>query len=88
VNPILASFPLILIAAGVICVGIAIYVWLQPRNNSETIPLVPILLGITEWIAIVPTSFPSHPYGDLTLAACADCFFDKTCDIEPPISAF
>ncbi len=50
-NPILNPFVLLMIAAGVICAGIAAFVWLQRRDNSETIPLILLLLGITEWIA-------------------------------------
>ncbi len=50
-NPILSPYVLIMIAAGVICSCITAYVWSQRRNNSETIPLVLLLLGIAEWIA-------------------------------------
>jgi hypothetical protein len=51
VNSTFSSFVPILIAAGMICVCMAMYVWPHRRNHSETIPLVPLLLGITEWIA-------------------------------------
>jgi PAS domain S-box-containing protein len=50
-NPVLSPYVLIMITAGVICAGIAASVWLQHRDNSETIPLVFLLAGIIEWIA-------------------------------------
>jgi hypothetical protein len=51
VNSTFSSFVPILIAAGMICVCMAMYVWPHRRNHSETIPLVLLLLGITKWIA-------------------------------------
>jgi PAS domain S-box-containing protein len=39
-----------MITAAIICTFIVVYVWPHRMNNSETIPLVLLLLGIIEWI--------------------------------------
>ena len=49
-RPILSPYLLIMIAAAIICMFIAVYVWLYRRKNSETIPLILLLSGIAEWI--------------------------------------
>ena len=49
-DPIMSPYVLIMVAAAMICVFIAVYVWPRRRINSETIPLVFLLLDITEWI--------------------------------------
>jgi len=51
VNPIFSPFVLILFAAGVICACTTVYIRPYRRNQSVTIPLVLLLLGITKWIA-------------------------------------
>jgi PAS domain S-box-containing protein len=40
-----------MISAAVICVFIVVFVWFYRRKNSETIPLILLLLGVTEWVA-------------------------------------
>ena len=50
-NPILSPYVLIMIIAAIVCMFIAVYVWPQRRKNSETIPLILLLVAITEWIA-------------------------------------
>jgi PAS domain S-box-containing protein len=47
---ILSPYVLIMLAAAIICMFIAVYVWLCHRKNSETIPLILLLAGIAEWI--------------------------------------
>ena len=49
-NAILSPYVLIMITAAIVCMSIVAYVWSRHRSNSETIPLVLLLLGITEWI--------------------------------------
>jgi putative nucleotidyltransferase with HDIG domain/PAS domain S-box-containing protein len=49
-NPIFSPYALIMIAAAIICLSIAVYVWPRRHNNSETVPLTLLLLGISEWI--------------------------------------
>ena len=50
-KPIWSPYVLIMLAAAIICMFIGVYVWLNRRKNSETIPLILLLAGITEWIA-------------------------------------
>ncbi len=46
-----SPYVFIMLAAITICIFIALYVWPRRQNNSETIPLILLLSGITEWIA-------------------------------------
>lgn len=39
-----------MIAAALVCVFIAVSVWPHRKNNSETIPIILLLLGIIEWV--------------------------------------
>jgi len=50
-KPIWSPYVLIMQAAAMICLFIAVFVWLYRRKNSETIPLILLLAGIAEWIA-------------------------------------
>jgi len=50
-KPIWSPYVLIMLAAAMICLFIAVYVWLYRRKNSETIPLILLMAGISEWIA-------------------------------------
>lgn len=47
----MSPYVLIMIAAAMICAFIVAFVWFYRRKNSETIPLILLLLGVTEWIA-------------------------------------
>jgi PAS domain S-box-containing protein len=49
-NPMVASYVIIMIIAALLCMVIVVYVWPQRRRNSETLPLILLLVGITEWI--------------------------------------
>ena len=49
-SSVLMPYVLIMIVSGMACLFIAVYVWPQRRKNSETIPLVLLMVGITEWI--------------------------------------
>jgi PAS domain S-box-containing protein len=49
-KPIWSPYVIIMLAAAMICVIIVVYVWFYRRKNSETIPLILLLAGITEWI--------------------------------------
>lgn len=49
-KPLLSPYVLIMIAAAMICGFIVAFVWFYRRKNSETIPLILLLLGTTEWI--------------------------------------
>jgi hypothetical protein len=69
VNPILSPYVFILVTAGVMCAGIAVYVRPHRRNNSETIPLVLLLLGITEWIAATLAGMLDPPFSHKILWA-------------------
>ena len=47
---IVSPYVIIMISAAVICVSIAAFVWIYRQKNSETIPLILLLLGVTEWV--------------------------------------
>jgi PAS domain S-box-containing protein len=49
-NPLSSPYTVFMITAAIICMSIAVYVWPRRRSNSETVPLILLLLGITEWI--------------------------------------
>ncbi len=49
-DPIVTSYTIIMIVAAMICMVIIVYVWPNRRKNSETLPLLLLLVGITEWI--------------------------------------
>ena len=49
-KPLWSPYVLIMLAAAMICVSIAVYVWLYRRKNSESFPLILLLAVITEWI--------------------------------------
>jgi PAS domain S-box-containing protein len=48
---ITSPFVIIMLVAALVCLLITVRVWPRRRENSETIPLVLLLLGILEWIA-------------------------------------
>jgi len=45
-----SPYVLIMVSAAMICVFIVTYVWFFRRKNSEAIPLILLLLGVTEWV--------------------------------------
>ena len=49
-NPLVSAYVIIMIIAAMLCMVIVVYVWPHRRKNSETIPLILLLVGITEWI--------------------------------------
>ena len=49
-NFIILAYTIIMIVAAMICMVIIVYVWPQRRKNAETIPLILLMAGITEWI--------------------------------------
>ena len=49
-NPIVTSYTIIMIVAAMVCMVIIVYVWPHRRKNPETLPLLLLLVGITEWI--------------------------------------
>ena len=49
-NPLLLSYVIIMTITAILCMGIAVFVWPNRRKNSETLPLVLLLVGISEWI--------------------------------------
>jgi len=49
-NLIILAYTIIMIIAAMICMVIIVYVWPQRRKNAETLPLILLMAGITEWI--------------------------------------
>jgi hypothetical protein len=49
-NPWVLSYVIIMIVAAMLCMVIAVVVWLHHRKNSGTIPLILLMASITEWI--------------------------------------
>lgn len=50
-KPTWSPYMLVMLAAAMICMFIAVYVWLYRRKNSEAVPLISLMVGIIEWIA-------------------------------------
>jgi PAS domain S-box-containing protein len=49
-NPLVSAYVVTMVIAAMLCMVIIVYVWPQRRKNSETLPLILLLVGITEWI--------------------------------------